>query len=97
MGHHGKWLLLLFDINQTRSLLPNFTADAKYEISRKFVRWGCGRIPSVAPGRTEMTKLIDALRCHFEHAHTIQHFDHTAYLGLFVYVIVIKPRFSDSQ
>jgi len=53
-GLHGKWLLLLFDFNQTRSLLPNFAADAKYEMSRKSVRWG-GR--SVAPGRTEMTKL----------------------------------------
>jgi hypothetical protein len=53
---------------------------------------------SVAPGRTEIRKLIVDFRCRFEHAHTIQYFDHKAYLGLLcVCVIVIKPRFSDSQ
>jgi hypothetical protein len=52
---------------------------------------GGGR--SVAPGRTEITKLIVAFRCRFEHAHTVQHFDHKAYLGPCVKMIVIKPRF----
>jgi hypothetical protein len=85
--------LLLFDLTKhglcCQILLP--MPNTKFNGNHS------GRGRCIASGRSETTMLIVAFRCRFEHAHTIQHFDHTAYLGLSVNVIVSKPRFSDSQ
>jgi hypothetical protein len=74
-------------------MLPNFTEDPKNKISQN----PSGGSRSVAPGRTDMTKLIVAFRCCCLHERVTRHFDHIVYLGLCVSVIVCKPCLCDSQ